>query len=70
MRAGRLSDRVVALGLDQLLLFVSASAFEDILYEHSGMSPEQIAGYIDEVHAFYQRLPTDRFPVLAPSPPT
>jgi AcrR family transcriptional regulator len=65
MRAGRLSDRVVALGLDQLLLFVSASAFEDSLYEHSGMSPEEIAGYFDEVHAFYQRLPTDRFPVLA-----
>ena len=28
MRAGGLTDRVVALGLDQLLLFVSASAFE------------------------------------------
>jgi AcrR family transcriptional regulator len=65
MRAGGLSDRVMALGLDQLLLFVSASAFEDSLYEHSGMSPEEIAGYFEEVDAFYRRLPADRFPVLA-----
>ena len=47
------------------MLFVSASAFEDSLYEHSGMSPEEIGRYFDEVHAFYQRLPAGRFPVLA-----
>ncbi len=29
------------------------------------MSPEEIAGYLHEVHAFYQRLPAARFPVLA-----
>jgi len=65
MRAGGLSDRVLALGLDQLLLFIAASAFEDSLYEARGLTPEELAGYFDEVHAFYQRLPVDRFPVLA-----
>jgi hypothetical protein len=34
MRAGGLSDRVIALGLDQLILYVSASAFKQGLYEH------------------------------------
>ena len=65
MRAGGLSDRVLALGLDQLMLFTAASAFEDSLYEARGLTPEELAGYFDDVHAFYQRLPVDRFPVLA-----
>jgi AcrR family transcriptional regulator len=65
MRAGGLSDRVLALGLDQLMLFVSASAFEDSLFEGRGMTPEEIVRYYEEVHGFYQRLPADRFPVLA-----
>jgi hypothetical protein len=33
--------------------------------EHSGMSPEEIQRYFAEVHAFYERLPVERFPVLA-----
>ncbi len=65
MRAGGLSDRVIALGLDQLILYVSAAAFEDGLMEHSGMRAEEIERYYADVHAFYARLPTERFPVLA-----
>jgi AcrR family transcriptional regulator len=65
MRAGGLSDRVLALGLDQLLLYIAASAFEDSLYAHRGLTPEELARYFEDVHAFYQRLPADRFPVLA-----
>ncbi len=65
MRSGGLSDRVLALGLDQLMLYVAASAFEDSLYEHRGLNDEELARYFEDVHAFYQRLPTDRFPVLA-----
>jgi AcrR family transcriptional regulator len=64
MRAGGLSDRVLALGLDQLMLFIATSAFEDSLYD-SRMTPEELARYFDEVHAFFARLPADRFPVLA-----
>ena len=65
MRAGGLSDRVVALGLDQLILLVSATAFEDGLMEHSGASAEEIGRYHADVHAFYEGLPAERFPVLA-----
>jgi AcrR family transcriptional regulator len=65
LRAGGLSDRVVALGLDQLTLYVAAEAFETGLMEHGGMTPEQVERYYEDVHAFYLRLPPDRFPVLA-----
>jgi AcrR family transcriptional regulator len=65
MRAGGLNNRAIALGLDQLMQHVCAAAFEDGLMEHSGLSREQIERYYAEVHAFYARLPADRFPVLA-----
>ncbi|MFZ0042847.1 MAG: TetR/AcrR family transcriptional regulator C-terminal domain-containing protein, partial [Solirubrobacteraceae bacterium] len=63
--AGGLTDRVAALGLDQLVLFVSASAFEQGLLEHSGMTEADVAGYYEQVHAFYERLPAAQFPALA-----
>jgi len=44
---------------------VSAEAFEAGLMEHGGMTPEDVQRYYDDVHAFYLRLPADRFPVLA-----
>ncbi len=65
LRAGGLSDRVIALGLDQLILYVSADAFEAGLMEHGAMTPEEVERYFDDIHAFYERLPADRFPVLA-----
>jgi len=64
MRAGGLSDRVLALGLEQFLLFIAASAFEDSLYD-ARMTADELAVYFQEVHDFYERLPADRFPVLA-----
>jgi AcrR family transcriptional regulator len=65
MRLGGLSDLTIALGLDQLILYVSAAAFEDGMIQHGGMSDEEIARYYADVHAFYERLPAERFPVLA-----
>jgi AcrR family transcriptional regulator len=65
LRAGGLSDRAVALGLDQVTLYVVAEAVESGLMEDSGMTPEQVQRYFDDVHDFYQRLPAGRFPVLA-----
>ena len=65
MRAGGLSDRVIALGLDQLTLHVSAAAFELGLFEHSGMSAEEVQHYWEDVHEFYDALPADAFPALA-----
>ena len=65
LRTGGLSDRAIALGLDQLTLYVAAEAFEEGLMDHGGMTPEDVQRYYDEVHDFYRRLPADRFPVLA-----
>jgi AcrR family transcriptional regulator len=65
LRLGGLSDRVVALGLDQLILYVSACAFEDGLLQQTGMDPDEVRRYYDDVHAFYQALPSGQFPVLA-----
>ena len=60
-----MSDQVIALGLDQLILYVAASAFEQSLYEHGEMSTEEVEQYFEEVHDFYSSLPAERFPVLA-----
>ena len=65
MRAGGLSDRVVALGLDQLLLYVAAHAFERSMYEHGDMTGEDLEQYFEEVHSFFSSLPAASFPVLA-----
>ena len=65
LRAGGLSDRAVALGLDQLLLYVSACAFERGLIEHSGMTQAEIDEYFAGIDRFYAALPAERFPVLA-----
>jgi AcrR family transcriptional regulator len=65
MLAGGLTDRVTALGIDQLVLFVAASAFEQGLMEQSGMTQEDVESYYAQVHDFYERLPADRYPALA-----
>jgi AcrR family transcriptional regulator len=64
MRAGGLSDRAIALGLDAMMLYVCASAFEDSMFDRT-MSPEELRAYHESVHAFFAALPPDRFPVLA-----
>ncbi len=62
LRAGGLSDRVIALGFDQLILYVSAFAYEAGLYRKA--DPAEIERYFAGVHAFYAGLPAGRYPVL------
>jgi hypothetical protein len=62
LRAGGLSDRVVALGFDQLVLYASASAYEAGSYRKA--DPAEIERYFAGIHAFYASLPADRYPVL------
>jgi AcrR family transcriptional regulator len=63
MRAGGLTDRVIALGFDQLILYVSAAAYEAGLYRRT--DPAEIERYFAGVHAFFASLPPARYPVLA-----
>lgn len=63
MRAGGLSDRAIALGLDTLMLYVCGAAFEDSMFDRT-MSQEELRAYHDSVHRFFETLPADRFPVL------
>jgi AcrR family transcriptional regulator len=65
LRAGGLSDEIVAMGLDQLLLFVCADAFEEGILEGAGMTPEEITHYYHDVRAFYTDLSVDLYPTLA-----
>jgi AcrR family transcriptional regulator len=65
MSAGGLTDRVVALGLDQLLLYVCATAFEDGVFAHGGMSAEDEDRYRADIDLFYANLPAERFPTIA-----
>jgi AcrR family transcriptional regulator len=62
-RAGGLSDRIVVLGFDQLILYVSASAREAGLYREA--DPAELERYFAGAHAFYASLPPDRYPVLS-----
>jgi AcrR family transcriptional regulator len=62
LRAGGLTDRVIALGFDQLVLYVSASAYEAGLYRKA--DPAELERYFAGAHAFYASLPRDRYPVL------
>ncbi len=65
LRAGGLTDRAIALGLDQTFLYVCAFAFEDGLFVNSGMTPEAVEEYYDQVHTFFGALPAGQYPVLS-----
>jgi AcrR family transcriptional regulator len=65
MSLGGLTERVIGFGIDQLALFVCATAFEDGILERSGMTAEDEARYWADLHAFLDNLPSDRFPAMA-----
>jgi AcrR family transcriptional regulator len=65
MEAGGLSERVIILGIDQIMLWLCASAFEEGMLERSGMRAEDVDRYYADLDTFFARLPADRFPALA-----
>jgi AcrR family transcriptional regulator len=65
LRSGGLSDRAIALGFDQLALYVCAYAFEESLFVNVGMTAEEVAKYHEQVDAFFMALPARDFPVTA-----
>ena len=65
MAAGGLEPRIIALGSDQMFLYVCAFAFEQGLYFNSDRSAEEMAEYFQGVHQFMATLPADRYPTMA-----
>jgi AcrR family transcriptional regulator len=61
MRAGGLSDQVIAYACDLLPLYVMAICYEESLYG-SETSPEDIAKYVADMRDYFESLPRDRFP--------
>jgi AcrR family transcriptional regulator len=60
--AGGLPKQVAAYAADLLPQFVTASAYEQSLFERRlAHEPE----YFDKLHAYFRALPADQFPVLA-----
>jgi hypothetical protein len=69
MSAGGLTDRVVALGIDRLVLFTCTAAYEDGLLRRGGMTVEEVARYRADLRVFFANLPADRFPTRARTQP-
>jgi AcrR family transcriptional regulator len=65
LRLGGLSDRAIALGFDQLALYVCAHAFEESMFTNVGMTAEDVAQYHRQIDAFFTALPARHFPVVA-----
>lgn len=62
MRAGGLPDDVIAFGVDLIALYVSAVAYEESIFTGEGATPEQLAGYVEEMRRYFAALPAERFP--------
>jgi AcrR family transcriptional regulator len=62
MRAGGISDTVAALAMDLLSLYIGAIAYEDSIYAGKGVTPEQIAAFVEQLQGFFASLPPERFP--------
>jgi hypothetical protein len=61
MRVGGLPDQVIAFACDLLPLYVMANCYEQSLYS-SETTVEEIAGYTDDLRAYFASLPPERFP--------
>jgi AcrR family transcriptional regulator len=65
MRAGKLSDRVIAFGADLISQYVTASAYETSLFIERNLDPDgNFIDWHDEMEQFFASLPVDRFPTI------
>jgi AcrR family transcriptional regulator len=65
MKAGKLSDRVIAFGADLISAYVTASAYETSLFIERNLDPDgNFVDWHDEMETFFSSLPVDRFPTI------
>jgi AcrR family transcriptional regulator len=63
LRAGGLSDKVVAFACDLLPLYVTAVCYEESLYS-TEVTPEEMETFVSEMRSYFASLPVERFPNL------
>jgi AcrR family transcriptional regulator len=65
LRAGGVPDQQAGWFIDRLSLYVLADAFEESLHRERGRETEDDArAYYEQIRAYFQSLPPDRFPVI------
>jgi AcrR family transcriptional regulator len=65
LRAGGVPDQQAGWFIDRLSLYVLADAFEESLHRERGRATEDDAReYFEQIRAYYESLPADRFPVI------
>jgi AcrR family transcriptional regulator len=65
LRAGGVPDQQAGWFIDRLSLYVLADAFEESLHRERGRETEHDAkAYFEQIRAYFQSLPPDRFPVI------
>lgn len=62
VRAGGLSDRVAAMVLDLLSLYVMGVAYEDSLNAMNATTADDMTRFITEMRTYFASLPGERFP--------
>ena len=62
VRAGGISDRVAAMVLDLLSLYVMGVAYEDSLTAMNATTADDLTRFITEMRTYFASLPGERFP--------
>jgi AcrR family transcriptional regulator len=62
MRAGGISDRVAAMVMDLLSLYVMGVAYEDSLTAMNATTADDLTRFITEMRRYFASLPGERFP--------
>jgi AcrR family transcriptional regulator len=62
LKRSGLSDQVIAYAGDLIGLLISATAYEESLFAETGLNMEEFVSYVEELRAYLEALPADRFP--------
>lgn len=62
LRAGGVSDRVAAMVLDLLSLYVMGVAYEDSLTAMNAITADDLTHFITQMRSYFASLPGERFP--------
>lgn len=65
MRAAGFSDQVAIWGVDRLQIYIDADTYEGWLFTAKIKQGFDVDEYIGSIREYYNKLPADRFPILA-----